>query len=96
MKPFVSFTDSVLFSLVAVASAQEKTPAPAPAAPEAPAPSTDKAATFRRFTDPAGKTLFYAVVTSKTGSSVTLRLQNGKMVTQSLRSLLPDLRQPRL
>ncbi len=47
----------------------------------------DKAATFRRFTGTDGKS-FYAVVTAKTGSSVTFKMQStGKVVTQSLRSL---------
>lgn len=46
----------------------------------------EKAAAFRRFTTADGKT-FYAVVTAKAGTSVTFKLQNGKVVTQPLRSL---------
>ncbi len=47
----------------------------------------DKAAAFRRFTGTDGKS-FYAVVTAKTGSSVTFKMQStGKVVTQSMRAL---------
>jgi predicted aspartyl protease len=46
----------------------------------------DQAAAFRRFTGTDGKS-FYAVVTAKTGTSATFKLQNGKTVTHSLRSL---------
>jgi len=85
MKPLCHFT-ALLLSLAAV-SAQDAPPAtPAPAAA-----SGEKAASFRRFQTRDGKTM-YAVVTAKTGSSVTLKQQNGKVVTISLRTLSePDV-----
>jgi predicted aspartyl protease len=86
MKPLCQFT-ALLLSL-AVVHAQDTPPAtPAPAA----AASSEKAATFRRFQTRDGKTM-YAVVTAKTGTSVTLKQQNGKTVTLSLRNLsAPDV-----
>ena len=80
----VTFAASLFCNCSPDAGAQDK-PA-APGAPAAPAAPTDKAATFRRFTGTDGKS-FYAVVTARTGSSVTFKLQNGKTITQSLRSL---------
>lgn len=89
---------AVLLTSAAGLHSQDK-PAPAAppstppaAAPAAPAPGSDiKAASLRRFTTRDGKT-FYATVTAKTGTSVTFKLQNGKTVTQSLRSLSePDV-----
>lgn len=44
----------------------------------------EKAAVFRRFN--AGGKTFYAAITSKAATSVTLKLQNGKTVTQPIRS----------
>jgi len=87
MKPLCHLT-SLLLSL-AVVTAQDAPPAaPAPAPAAA---SGEKAASFRRFQTKDGKTM-YAVVTAKTGSSVTLKQQNGKIVTISLRSLSePDV-----
>jgi predicted aspartyl protease len=46
----------------------------------------EKAASVRRFTTADGKT-FYASVTAKAGTAVTFKLQNGKTVTQPIRSL---------
>jgi len=45
-----------------------------------------QAATFRRFTLNDGKT-FYAVITGKTGTSVSFKLQNGRDLNQSIRML---------
>lgn len=98
MKPLrpvtAALSAALLFSAIAGINAQDK-PAAAPEKPAAPAapaaPAGDKAITFRRFTTRDGKS-FYAVVTAKTGSSVTFKMQNGKVVTQSLRTLSdPDV-----
>lgn len=45
-----------------------------------------QAATFRRFTLNDGKT-FYAVITGKTGTSVSFKLQNGRDLNQPIRML---------
>jgi len=45
-----------------------------------------EAAAFRRFTLNDGKT-FYAVITAKSSTSVTFKLQNGKTSTQPMRAL---------
>ncbi|HEX2749274.1 MAG TPA: aspartyl protease family protein [Verrucomicrobiales bacterium] len=46
----------------------------------------EKAAAFRRFNTRDGKT-FYAVITAKSGSSVTFKLQNGKPLVQAISGL---------
>ena len=50
------------------------------------AADAQQAAAFRRFTLRDGKT-FYAVVTAKSSTSVTFKLQNGKPSTQPIRAL---------
>jgi predicted aspartyl protease len=49
------------------------------------ASAEDKAAAFRRFNTTDGKS-FNAVIASKAGTSVTLKLENGKTVIQAIRS----------